>query len=175
MARSDKQLYDLLIAAECYIDTVNKSDKSKVSRRRQGETTTQPASRIGKVAWELGYRAWQQEQPTPIPPKPDPPLGQPWDSGYPPRAYNQGSRGQNCIFNIKINCVYIGGDRYRDKNGLTYLDSGLCDGGRTETPDIPGLKPADMKDQHEPWDSYEWFGTTIGPNKENYPADSYKQ
>lgn len=104
-----------------------------------------------------------------------PPPVNPWDSGYAPRAYNQGSRGQNCIFNVHINCTILPNGDYIDKNGITYSDSGLCNGGRSETPDIPTLKAADMKDQAEPWDAYEWFGNTIGPNKENYPADSYKK
>jgi len=112
---------------------------------------------------------------------PDPPNGgnggttpAPWDSGYAPQAYNQGSRGQNAIFNVRINCTFRQDGKYVDKNGIVYSDSGLCDGGRTEA-DVPGLKDADMKDQKEPWDSYEWFGKTIGPDKEDYPAESYNK
>jgi len=165
---TNDECYTRLTKAECYTKTVNINDKAKVKKARAGINPTTPASLIGQVAAELGLRAFADEVPEP---EPVPPV-EPWNSGYPPRAYNQGSRGQNCIFNVKINCVPHG-NGYIDKNGLTYSDSGLCDGGRSESPDIPGLKPADMKDQKEPWDSYEWFGITIGPNQENYPAASY--
>lgn len=104
-----------------------------------------------------------------------PPPSNPWDSGYAPRAYNMGSRGQNCKFNVKINCVLLSNGDYQDKNGIVYEDNGLCRGGRSETPAIPELKPSDMSDGLEPWESYEWMGNTIGPNKENYPAASYEK
>jgi len=174
---SDAECFNKLTSSECYKNTVNQADKNKVTKARSGVNPTTPSSLIGQVAAELGLRAYAAEDhsTTPPPPPPPPPTTNPWDSGYPPRAYNQGSRGQNCIFNVHINCTLRSDGKYVDQHGITYSDSGLCDGGRTETPDIPELKAADMKDQAEPWDAYEWFGNVIGPNKENYPAASYNK
>ena len=168
---TDKQCFDKLTKAKCYVDTVNDADKKKVAKARAGTNPTTPSSLIAQVAAELGLRAHAQEAPAPPPPPPPPPPA-PWDSGYAPQAYNQGSRGQNAIFNVRINCTLRADGRYVDKNGIVYSDSGLCEGGRSEQ-NIPTLKPADMKDQHEPWDAYEWMGNIIGPNKENYPEASY--
>ena len=111
-----------------------------------------------------------------IPPGPTPPpVSQPWDSGFAPQSYNKGSRGQNAKFNIRINCTQRPDGKYGDRHNIVYSDSGLCDsGGRTEN-DVDGLKPSDMTDGREPWEAYEWMGKTIGPNKENYPAQSYER
>lgn len=98
-----------------------------------------------------------------------PPSSNPWDSGYAPQVYNKGSRGQDARYNIRINCV-----ANVDQRGIHYDDAGLCLGGRTGN-DVPGLKPVDMSDGLEPWQPYEWMGRTIGPNKEDYPAESYDQ
>ena len=66
--RTNAQLYNLQVNSKPYKDTVNLQDKSKVNRRRQGERTTQPSSALAKVAWELGYRAFQDTtQPPPVP------------------------------------------------------------------------------------------------------------
>lgn len=59
--RSNDELYDLLTTADCYEQTVHEIDKGKVVRARQGETTTQPRSKIGIVAWELAMRAHGEE------------------------------------------------------------------------------------------------------------------
>src|SRR5262245_33552008 len=86
--RSDKQLYDLSIQTDCF-KALDKMDKSKITRRRQGERTMQPRSYQGIVIWELGYRAWlyeQQPEPTPEPPKPEPPVDPHY--GIAPRTYN---------------------------------------------------------------------------------------
>lgn len=169
---SDTQMYDKLTKAECFVDTVNKADKNKVQKARAGTNPTTPSSLIAQVAAELGLRAHAADAP---PPPPPPSPTNPWDSGYAPRAYNMGSRGQNCKFNVKINCTLRSDGFYVDKNGIVYQDNGLCVGGRNETPAIPELKPSDMSDGLEPWDAYEWMGNTIGPNKENYPAASYEK
>jgi hypothetical protein len=170
---SDKECFDKLTTSECYVKTVNDADKNKVKKARAGTNPTTPSSKIAQVAAELGLRAFAQDPKDP--PPVEPPPSNPWDSGYAPRSYNMGSRGQNCKFNVHINCTLRSDGFYVDKKGIVYQDNGLCLGGRNETPDIPQLKPSDMSDGLEPWDAYEWNGTTIGPNKENYPADSYKE
>jgi len=171
MAPSDQDLLDLTVKTDCY-KQLDDTEHRKVDLAMQGKPASTPRSNIAKVAFYLARRL-HPVQTEPPPPPPPPPQEQPWDSGYPPRAYNMGSRGQNCIFNVHINCTQRSDGKYVDQHGLVYSDSGLCDGGRSETPDIPGLKASDMKDQKEPWESYEWMGNVIGPNKENYPPESY--
>jgi len=173
---SDKQCFDKLTKAKCFVDTVNDADKKKVIKARAGTNPTTPSSLIAQVAAELGLRAHAQEAPAPPPPPPPPPppTSHPWDSGYPPQSYNQGSRGQNAKFNIHINCVEVAHNDWRDAHGNSYDDSGLCRGGRTEA-HVDGLKPSDEMDGREPWDAYVYNDATIGPGKENYPAASYNQ
>lgn len=147
--RTDEQLYNLLVASLCYQNTVDKFDKSKVYRRRtQGARTTQPQSNIGKVAWELGYRAWLSEQ---VPPQPEPPPPPPSDPhfGIAPRTYNyapaNNSDPQFCVHN---------------QPGVTQSDDGLwhdiysryddngrdVDGLRTRYTQVPGLRQANNSD-----------------------------
>lgn len=96
----------------------------------------------------------------------------PWDSGYAPQAYNKGSRGQDARYNIRINCTKRADGRYVDRKGMVYGDDGLCLGGRSGNA-VAGLKPADEMDGREPTEAYEYKGKKIGPDKENYPAESY--
>ena len=145
--RSDKQLYDLLISAKCYIDTVDKFDKSKVSRRRQGAKTTQPGSNIGKVAWELGYRAWLAEQAPVDPPIPPTPPVDP-HFGIAPRSYNFApSNGSDPRFCKQSPGVVVHGDgSFTDIYG-SYDEKGLdTTGGRTRYTQVPGLRQADNSD-----------------------------
>jgi len=104
--------------------------------------------------------------PTPTP-TPEPPP-KPVPLGLAPQAYNQGSRGQNARFNVRINCTKVG-ERWVDGGGFRYDDGGLCDGGRSENP-VPGLKPADEMDSREPWDPYVGPDGNIHPP---YPPESF--
>ena len=127
-----------------------------------------------KLERTLGILAYDHDQavtPSPLPPV-DPPVDpHPQPSGFAPQSYNKGSRGQNAKFNVRINCTYDSRTgEYVDGQGVRYDDAGLCKGGRTE-PNIPGLKPSDMSDGKEPWESYEWMGQTFPP----YPAQSYEK
>ena len=166
--RSDKQLYDLLISAKCYIETVDKFDKSKVSRRRQGAKTTQPGSNIGKVAWELGYRAYLQENapvdPPPLPePKPDPKYG------IAPRSYNWApSNNSDPRFCKQSPGVVVHDDgSFSDIYG-SYDEKGLdVTGGRTRLTQVPGLRQADNSDGMGECQLYD--GLT------EWPAGSYER
>lgn len=173
MAPSDRDLYNLTVNTDCYKD-LDDQEHNKVNKAIAGLPASTPRSNIAKVAFYLARRMVPVHT-DPPPPPPPPPPSNPWDSGYAPRAYNMGSAGQNCKFNVKINCTLRPDGNYEDKNGIVYQDNGLCKGGRSETPPINGLKPSDMSDGLEPWEAYEWMGNTIGPNKENYPAQSYER
>lgn len=145
--RSDKQLYDLLISAKCYIDTVDKFDKSKVSRRRQGAKTTQPGSNIGKVAWELGYRAWLSEQAPVDPPIPPQPPVDP-HYGIAPRTYNMVlPDGSDARFCKQSPGVVVHGDGSFSDIYSSYDEKGLDTGGnRTKFTQVPGLRAANNSD-----------------------------
>jgi hypothetical protein len=148
--RSDKQLYDLLISADCYNETVDKFDKSKVSRRRQGARTTQPGSNIGKVAWELGYRAWLQEQAPVDPPPPPPPPPPPVDKhfGIAPRTYNWApSNNSDPRFCKQSPGVQVNSDGSFSDIYSRYDEKGQdIDGNRTRLTQVQGLRQADNSD-----------------------------
>lgn len=147
----------------------NVSEATKVKKAIAGDRHTRPASLYAQGLVEIADRAHAKPPTPPAPKPPDPP--NPADTGYAPQAYNKGSRGQNAKFNVHVNTTLRADGRYEDRNGIVYDDSGLCaSGGRTE-PDIPGLKPSDMSDGKEPWESYEWLGNTFPP----YPAQSYQK
>ena len=164
--RPDKELYSLLVSSDCYTKTVDSIDKGKVLRRRRGESTSQPGSKIGKVAWELGYRTWLAEQP-PEPPPPPPPTDK---TTHPPLVYNQVPGGADARYNIHINCHQTGPNNYADNDGLNYDDGGRAKDTRFTT-HVDGLKSADMMDGKEPWEAYEWGGRTFPP----YPDECYRR
>ena len=169
---STLEMYNRLTKSKCYVDTVSLQDKNKVKKARTGINPVTPASLIAQVAAELGLRAHADEAP-PVEP---PPVTQPWDSGYPPLAYNSGgSPGgtePSARYNVRINATRNSDGSYTDHHGLNYDDGGRQKGGRTEQY-VPGLKHANSMDGAEPWDAYTHNGTTIGPNKESYPAACY--
>ena len=164
---SNAEAYDKLTAAKCYIDTVNTADKNKVKKARQGTNPTTPASHIAYVAAELGLRAFADEQGTQEPP-PDPPPPIRKDV-HPPLAYSQGASGEpSARYNVHINCTQDGTE-WVDRAGLRYDEGGRSKGGRA-TVHVDGLKTADMMDQNEAWEPYEWQGRTYPP----YPDECYK-
>lgn len=147
--RSDEQLYNLLVTSKCYITTVDKFDKAKVAKHRQGLSTRTPGSKIGIVAWELGYRAWQEEQVPVDPPVPPPPKPTEPHFGIAPRTYNWAqSNNSDPRF-----CVHgIPGVEKKDDGAWhdiysRYDDDGRdLDGGRTRLTQVDGLRKADNSD-----------------------------
>ena len=169
MARTNAQLYDLLIKSVCYRTTVHPFDKKKVEKARAGLSSPQPSSNIAIVAWELGKRAYKDEHTNTPPPPPPPPPPVIRKDIHPPLAYSEGITGEpSARYNVRINCTQVAGG-YVDRAGLTYDEGGRSRGGRA-TVHVAGLKTADMMDGKEPWEPYEWMGTTFPP----YPDECYK-
>lgn len=167
MAPSDQDLLNLTIETDCYKE-LDDMEHHKVDLAMQGKPASTPRSNIARVAFYLARRL-HPVQTTPDPPPPS----DPWDSGYPPMAYNASAKG-NAKYNVRINCSRVGDNDWRDAHGLSYDDSGLCRGGRTEQ-HVDGLKSSDETDGREPWDAYAYGNTIVGPNRENYPAESYER
>ena len=171
MARTNAELYNLQTKALCYITTVHPFDKRKVEKARRGEASPQPSSNIAKVAWELGWKAYRDEQANQPPPPPPPPVIR--KDIHPPLSYSEGITGEpSARYNVRINCIPTAGG-YVDRAGLTYDEGGRSRGGRA-TVYVAGLKRADMMDQKEPWEAYEWMGNTYGPGVDDYPDECFK-
>jgi hypothetical protein len=175
--RSNKQLYDLGINTDCF-RALDKIEQSKVTRRRQGQVTTQPRSNYGKVLWELGYRAWLDEVPVPEPPEPEP-EPEP-KKRYAPRTHNLGGHDQDPRFCMKTEYGVTTtthpehGYCYVDEMGVHYdIEHGLdLDGSRERGYMVDGLKGADSMDGLEPCDAYVGpTGLAVPP----YPGDPYAQ
>lgn len=178
--RTNKQLYDLGLNTDCY-RALDKTDQSKITRRRQGDYTTQPRSNYGRVLWELGYRAFQDEHPT-SPPVPEPPQIPPPTLGkrYAPRAYNLGNRDQDPRFccrpeyGVKTVTHPLHGVVFQDEMGCIYdMDHMFnLDGQRDRRYTVDGLNAADNMNQLEPCDPYiSETGLHVPP----YPGDPIQQ
>jgi hypothetical protein len=165
------------VSSKCYKETVNLQDKSKVNRRRKGETTTQPASNLARVAWELGYRAHLDEASVPTPQPPNPPtLGK----RYAPRTYNLGNRDQDPRFCCRPE--YGVQTTTHPQHGLVYIDEMGCiydmdhmfnlDGLRDRNYRVDGLNAADNMNQLEPCDPY---NSDTGLHLPPYPGDPIQQ
>lgn len=101
----------------------------------------------------------------------EPPDPEPEVKKYAPQAYNKGAGGQNARYNVKINCVQLSSGNYSDGEGVIYDDGGRQTGNLRSEKDVSGLKAADMMDGKDPWEPYEWQGTTFPP----YPPASYER
>jgi len=107
----------------------------------------------------------------PDPPDPLPPA----KSTHAPLAYNEAPGGEpSARYNIRINCKPhpTRGDRVIDNGGVVYDLEGRCTSHR-DTIHVDGLKAANMMDQKEAWEPYEWFGLTVGPGPNDYPDACY--
>ena len=169
--RTDEQLYNLLVSSKCYQDTVNDTDKNKVIKARTGRPSLAPRSNIALVAWELGKRAYAQEQGQPDP-DPDPVPGVD-KTQYPPLAYSESPGGEpSARYNVHINCTWNDGrQRWQGKHGDEYDEGGRETTGHRITKVVAGLKTSNMMDQNEAWTPYEWMGTTFPP----YPDECWKR
>lgn len=128
-----ESIYQDIIQSVGYRTTVGPTDKSKVTRRRAGERTQLPSSRLGRAAWRVAALLSPLAPPPPPPPKLN------------PQTYNKGSSGQDARY-----CV-THDDGYRYDSGGREID------GRRSGKFVPGLKPADEMDNREPCDPYNGF------------------
>ena len=176
--RTDVQRYNLGINTDCF-RALDKTDQSKVTRRRQGEYTTQPRSNYGRVLWDIAWLAHLEDL-SHVPP-PDPPDPEPTpQKRYAPRTHNLGSHNQDPRFCCKpeygvqtVNHPTYG-TCYQDEMGCCYdLDHMLnLDGLRDRNYMVAGLNAADNMNSKEPCDSYvSDTGVSVPP----YPGDPYAQ
>lgn len=177
MFRTDVQRYNLGINTDCF-RALDKVDRSKVTRRRQGEYTTQPRSNYGRVMWDIAWLAHLEDLSNVPPPDPPDPEPEP-QKRYAPRTHNLGNRDQDPRFCCKpeygvqrVNHP-THGDCFQDEMGACYdLDKMLnLDGLRDRAYMVPGLKGADSMDGMEPCDPYAANGISVPP----YPGDPYLQ
>lgn len=169
--RTNKQRYDLGLNTDCF-RALDRTDQSKVTRRRQGQYTTQPRSNFGKVLWDIAYLAWVDEQF--IPPDPEEPPPPTNTKRYAPRTHNLGGRDQDPRFCMKPEYgVKDMTTHYEDEMGCKYdKEHGLnTDGTRQRDYMVPGLKGADSMDGMEPCDPYSANGISVPP----YPGDPIMQ
>lgn len=174
--RTDTQRYNLGINTNCF-RALDKIDQSKVTRRRQGEYTTQPRSNYGRVLWDIAWLAHLEDLSN-VPP-PDPPDPPPVENKkrYAPRTHNLGGRDQDPRFCCKPEYGVVDkGTHYEDEMGCWYdkehmFSIGGPGGYRDRAYMVPGLKGADSMDGMEPCDPYSANGISVPP----YPGDPYLQ
>lgn len=124
----------------------NKIDAGKLDKKLHGESSPKPGSGYGLALWRM------LDALTPAPPPPPPPP--PPVKKLAPQTYNRGSSGQDARYCTNAPGVTkLGPNDWVDEGGFHYDASGLCRGGRSGQ-NVPGLKPSDQMDGHEPCDPY---------------------
>ncbi len=171
--RTNVQRYNLGINTDCFRE-LDSIDRSKVTRRRLGEYTTQPRSNYGRVLWDIAWLAHLEDLsnvPDPEQPDPPPPVN---TKRYAPRTHNLGGRDQDPRFCCKPEYGVVDkGDHYEDEMGCKYDKDHMLniDGLRDRAYMVPGLKGADSMDGLEPCDPYSANGISVPP----YPGDPIAQ
>lgn len=165
MPRTDTQLYNLQVKAKCYVETVDAKDKAKVIKARLGQPSAQPRSALGIVAWELGKRAYLQEQAPKPPDPPVPPVG----FGVAPRTYNYApANNSDPLFCKNSPGVVVHADgSFSDKYSRYDSDGRDIDGRRDRFRQVPGLNQSNNTNGLDPCTLYN--GLT------EWPAESYLQ
>lgn len=120
-----EQVYTEITTSVGYLTTVGPIDKSKVTRRKAGEQTKLPSSKLGRAAWRVAALL------APIAPPPPPPP--PPYLRVAPKVTNKqlGSDADFCCVNQPG--VFRQPDgTYVDESGSRYDSNGLHLGGRSD-------------------------------------------
>lgn len=121
-----QQIYDDIVNSVGYKTTVGPVDKGKVTRRRAGQVTKVPSSRLGRAAWRVAALL----APIGIPPPPPPPPPPTYKKVAPRVAYKAGgSDARFCVVN-QPGVVRRPDGKFTDESGAVYSnEDGLDESG----------------------------------------------
>lgn len=145
-----EQVFNEITTSVGYTTTVGPIDKGKVSRRRSGQPTPLPSSKLGRAAWRVAALL----EPLAPPPPPPPPYLK-----VAPRAAEKqdASDARFCLFNqpggaLRPGCFQItsgpNSGKYSDESGAIYTNAdGLDESGiRSDAPALTKAKEIDGRE-----------------------------